>query len=110
MSHTNIIRLVFCLCAAALLVGALLPGKTSAQQFLGKARQACTGTVTVTTPERPVLIQPFQALRVNVGSPNVIISCNDQQPVTLKCPDKTNQVLIDRTQGANIYSIICLRN
>lgn len=110
ISHSNIIRIVFCLGAVTLLAGAMLPSKSSAQQFLGKARQACTGIVTVATPERPVLIQPFQALTVNVGSPEVIISCQDQQPITLQCPDKTNQVLIDRTQGPNIYSIICLRN
>lgn len=96
--------------AAALGVCVMTSGGVSAQQFLGKARQACTGFVTIATPQEPVSIPPFQALKVNVGGNEINISCQGGPPLTIECPSTTNEVLIDRTQGANVYSIVCLRN
>ena len=94
----------------ALALGALSVGEASAQQFLGKARQACRGILSVETPQQPVVVQPFRAMTIDVAAPQIKITCQDQTPITVECPSGTNRVLIDRTQGSNIYSIICLRN
>jgi hypothetical protein len=107
-------RAVFRLCGflaltAALLLGAWPSAPSRAQQYLGKARQNCVGLVTVASPSKSVNVPPFQAITVDVGSEQVAVSCQGQQPVTVQCPQSTNRVLIDRSQGSNIYSIICLK-
>jgi hypothetical protein len=101
---------LFLLFGAALLVGSQLPSGALAQQYLGKARQNCVGVVGVKTPRSVVNVQPFQAVTAETESDQVTVSCEgEQQPVTIKCPDATDRVVIDRTQGSKIYSIICLK-
>jgi hypothetical protein len=98
-----------CLVATALLFASLASGGTGAQEYLGKARQNCIGNVVVKAQGKAVNVAPFQAVTADIGSDQVTVSCQDQPPVTVQCPSATNRVLIDRTQGSNIYSIICLK-
>jgi hypothetical protein len=85
-------------------------GTASAQQYLGNARQRCSGPVTVTTPSGTLQIRPFEARSAEVGNAKVQWQCPDQpQPGEIQCPPNTNKVLIDRSQGGSIFSIICLQ-
>lgn len=94
---------VFALC--------LLPfGQADAQQYLGNARQRCQGVVTVTTPGGSLQVRPFEARSADIGNAAVQWQCPDQpQPGQIQCPPGTNKVLIDRSQGGSIFSIICLQ-
>jgi hypothetical protein len=97
------------LSVAILLFALLGSGSAGAQQYLGKARQNCVGNVVVKSQSKTVNVPPFQAITVDIGSEQVSVSCQDQAPVNVQCPQATNRILIDRTQGSNIYSIICLK-
>ena len=96
-------------CAA--LVLCLAPfSEASAQQYLGNARQRCQGVVTVTTPGGALQVRPFEARSAEVSNSAVQWQCPDQpQPNQIQCPPNTNKVLIDRSQGGSIFSIICLQ-
>jgi hypothetical protein len=96
-------------CGALMMV--LLPGDSAAaQQYLGNARQRCQGPVTVTTAGGSLQVRPFEARSAEVSTSNVQWQCPDQpQPGQIQCPPNTNKVLIDRSQGGSIFSIICLQ-
>ena len=82
----------------------------SAQQYLGNARQRCQGPITVTTPGGALQVRPFEARSAEVNNSSVRWQCPDQpQPAEIQCPPNTNKVLIDRSQGGSIFSIICLQ-
>lgn len=96
--------------ATLLLVGLLPPGSATAQQYLGNARQRCQGAVTVTTPTGTLQVRPFEARSAELTDSVVRWQCPDQpQPAEFACPANTNKVLIDRSQGGSIFSIICLQ-
>jgi hypothetical protein len=81
-----------------------------AQQYLGNARQRCQGPVTVTTPGGALQVRPFEARSAEVNNSSVHWQCSDQpQPAEIQCPPNTNKVLVDRSQGGSIFSIICLQ-
>ena len=80
----------------------------SAQQFLGNARQKCSGEVTVATPDNSMKIRQFEARSAEIGEPAVKWQCQDQPQVDIECPANTNKVLVDRSQGGSVFSIICL--
>jgi hypothetical protein len=87
----------------------LLPAEApSAQQFLGNARQKCTGEVSVTTSDNSMKIRQFEARSAEIGEPAVKWECQDQPQVDIECPPNTNKVLVDRSQGGSVFSIICL--
>ena len=84
--------------------------EASAQQYLGNARQRCQGPVTVTTSGGTLQVRPFEARSAEVSGSNVRWQCAEQpQPGEIQCPPNTNKVLIDRSQGGSIFSIICLQ-
>jgi hypothetical protein len=94
-------------CAAAALT--VLTQASSAQQYLGNARQRCQGPVSVTTSGGSLQVRPFEARSAEVGGSSVRWQCPDQQQSgEVPCPDGTNKVLVDRSQGGSIFSIICL--
>ena len=105
----RISRLFLFHCSALLVF--LLPLDTlSAQQYLGNARQRCQGAVTVTTPGGALQVRPFEARSAEVSNSTVRWQCLDQpQPSEIQCPPNTNKVLVDRSQGGSIFSIICLQ-
>ena len=96
-------------CSALLLI--FLPLSTlSAQQYLGNARQRCQGPVTVTTSGGALQVRPFEARSAEVSNSTVRWQCLDQQQGSeIQCPPNTNKVLVDRSQGGSIFSIICLQ-
>jgi len=103
----NIFRSIGLLSAAALLY--LLPMQYgSAQQFLGYARQKCDGEVTITTTEESLNVAQFEARAGRLDRPAVKWRCREEPQVEIECPDNTNEVLIDRSQGGSVFSIICL--
>jgi hypothetical protein len=100
-------RLFLFHCSALLVF--LLPWDTlSAQQYLGNARQRCQGPVTVTTQRGALQVRPFEARSAEVNNSTVRWQCVDQSS-EIQCPPNTNQVLVDRSQGGSIFSIICLQ-
>lgn len=101
----------FYLCIV-LAVWAISPAEVSAQSFLGKARQACDGVLNVTPPQQETIaVNPFQSLTVDTLTASIELKCEtDVKSTNIQCPPDTNRIVIDRTQGPNIYSIICLRN
>jgi hypothetical protein len=101
---------LFLALSCALLLSALLPQTGTAQQYLGNARQRCQGPVTVTTSGGALQVRPFEARSAEVGGAAVRWQCPDQQQAgEVPCPAGTNKVLIDRSQGGSIFSIICLQ-
>jgi hypothetical protein len=93
---------------AALLLFLLSPNIGSAQQYLGNARQKCTDAVTVTAPGMSMQVRPFESRSVEVRSVTLNVQCGGQsQPV--QCPSNTNKVLVDRSQGGSVFSIVCLQ-
>ena len=101
---------VFSLVCAAMAVLVLSGDGASAQQYLGNARQRCQGPVTVTTSGGALQVRPFEARSAEVSTSNVQWQCPDQpQPGQIQCPANTNKVLVDRSQGGSIFSIICLQ-
>jgi hypothetical protein len=106
---TRIPSLSLLSCAAVLLV-LLPPPIASAQQYLGNARQRCQGSVTITTPGGTLQVRPFEARSAEVNNSTVRWQCTDQQQAAdIQCPPHTNKVLVDRSQGGSIFSIICLQ-
>ena len=94
--------------SAALLLFLLSPNIASAQQYLGNARQKCAEPVTVTAQGMSVDVRPFESRSVDVNSPTLNVQCGGQrQPV--QCPANTNKVLVDRSQGGSVFSIVCLQ-
>ena len=104
---TDLQRSIFIACAA-LLLQMTTAGSVSAQQYLGNARQKCTEPVTVTAQGMSVQVRPFESRSVEVGSVTLNVQCAGQsQPV--QCPGNTNKILVDRSQGGSVFSIVCLR-
>ena len=100
---------VFSLVCAAMAVLVLSGGSATAQQYLGNARQRCQGPVTVTTSGGALQVRPFEARSAEVNTANVQWQCPDQpQPGQIQCPANTNKVLVDRSQGGNTFSVVCL--
>jgi hypothetical protein len=94
---------------AAMTMVLLLGDGAAAQQYLGNARQRCQGPLTVTTTGGALQVRPFEARSAEVGNATVQWQCPGQQPGQIECPANTNKVLIDRSQGGSIFSIICLQ-
>jgi hypothetical protein len=94
--------------AFAALLWLLSASTAPAQQFLGNARQKCAGEVTVATPDTSMKIRQFEARSAEIGEPAVKWQCQDQPQVDIECPANTNKVLVDRSQGGSVFSIICL--
>ena len=102
-------RAVFLL-SCAMVLSVMLAGESSAQQYLGNERQKCPGAVTVTAPGGALEVRPFESRSVDLGDATVAWQCQDQQASNTRCPDNTNKVLIDRSQGGSTFSIICLHD
>lgn len=97
----------FCATVAAL---SLVSDDTRAQQYLGNARQRCQGAVTVMSAGGAVQVRPFEARSAELADSTVRWQCPDQpQAAEIQCPPNTNRVLVDRSQGGSIFSIICLQ-
>ena len=99
----------FLFCGCALLLWLAVPATPSAQQYLGNARQRCSGPVTVTTPGGALQVRPFEARSAEIGDAKVRWQCPEQEASEIECPPGTNKVLVDRSQGGSIFSIICLQ-
>jgi hypothetical protein len=98
------------LSGAALILSVLPLDASSAQQYLGNVRQRCQGAVTVTTEGGSLQVRQFEARSAEVNSANVKWQCPDQpQPAEVQCPPNTNRVLVDRSQGGSVFSIVCLQ-
>jgi hypothetical protein len=93
---------------AALLLYLLNPGIGSAQQYLGNARQKCPEAVTVTAPGMSMDVRPFESRSVEVKGTTLNVQCGGQRQ-TVQCPANTNKVLVDRSQGGSVFSIVCLQ-
>lgn len=93
---------------AALLLYLLSPGIGSAQQYLGNARQKCPEAVTVTAPGMSMDVRPFESRSVEVKGSTLNVQCGGQRQ-TVQCPANTNKVLVDRSQGGSVFSIVCLQ-
>ncbi len=93
---------------AALLLYLLTPGIGSAQQYLGNARQKCPEAVTVTAPGMSMDVRPFESRSVEVKGTTLNVQCGGQRQ-TVQCPANTNKVLVDRSQGGSVFSIVCLQ-
>jgi len=93
---------------AALLLYLLSPGTGSAQQYLGNARQKCPEAVTVTAPGMSMDVRPFESRSVEVKGTTLNVQCGGQRQ-TVQCPANTNKVLVDRSQGGSVFSIVCLQ-
>jgi predicted NUDIX family NTP pyrophosphohydrolase len=81
---------------------------SQAQQFMGNARQKCAGVVTVKTSGATLTVRQFEARSAELSDPKVSWQCENQPQVDIQCPANTNRVLIDRSQGGTIFSIVCL--
>jgi hypothetical protein len=99
-------RSIFVACAALLLY-LLIPDTGSAQRYLGNARQKCAGQVTVTGVPAPV--RPFESRSAEVTVTTISWQCAGQPQPDIQCPANTNRILIDRSQGGSVFSIICLQ-
>jgi hypothetical protein len=100
---------LFLFCGSGLMLLLLVPGQLAAQQYLGNARQRCQGAVTVTTAGGALQVRPFEARSAELGNATVRWECPGQPASEIQCPPNTNKVLIDRSQGGSIFSIICLQ-
>lgn len=93
----------------ALLLSLLVPGTGHAQRYLGHARQKCADHVTVTTPGMTAQVRPFESRSADVTSSTLSWQCGGQPQPDINCPANTTRILIDRSQGGSIFSIICLQ-
>ena len=105
---TTLHRLIFAACAALLLY-LVTPDTGAAQQYLGNARQRCAEQVTVTAPGMTAQVRPFESRSAEVNSSTISWQCGGQPRPDIKCPANTNRILIDRSQGGSVFSIICLQ-
>jgi hypothetical protein len=98
-------------CYSALILCAVLlaPGTAEAQQYLANARQKCADQVTVTAPGVSAQVRPFESRSADVTSPTLSWQCGGQPQPEIKCPANTNRILIDRSQGGSVFSIVCLQ-
>ncbi len=96
------------LACAALLIFLLSPSIGSAQQYLGNARQKCPDPVTVTAQGMSMDVRPFESRSVEVGSSALNVQCGGQRQA-VQCPANTNKILVDRSQGGSVFSIVCLQ-
>ncbi len=87
----------------------LLPGAGSAQQYLGNARQKCSEQVTVTAPGLSIAVRQFESRSADVSSTKIGVQCGSQRLSDVDCPANTNKILVDRSQGGSVFSIICLQ-
>jgi hypothetical protein len=101
-------RSIFAGCAALLLY-LLIPDTGSAQQYVGNAKRKCAGNLTVTAPGMSAQVRPFETRSADVTSSTLSWQCDGQPQQEINCPANTNRILIDRSQGGNFFSIICLR-
>ena len=90
------------------LAGFLLAEAGHAQQYLGNSRQKCSGQVTVQTQGATLRVRQFEARSAELRDAKVSWQCQDQPQVDIQCPPNTNKVLIDRSQGGNVFSVVCL--
>ena len=102
-------RSIFAGCAA--LPAVLLTLDTgSAQQYLDTKRQRCPDQAKVMTRGLSAPVGSFEARSADVQTPSVNVECEGQpQPQPVECPAGTNRILIDRSQGGGVFSIICLK-
>jgi len=105
---TGLHRSIFVACAALLLY-LVTPDTGAAQQYLGNARQKCAEQVTVTAAGVSVEVRPFESRSVEVRGTTMSVQCGGQRQADVQCPTNTNKVLVDRSQGGSVFSIICLR-
>lgn len=97
-------------CYFALILCAFLTSTTAgAQQYLANARQKCADQVTVTAPGMSAQVRPFESRSADVTSPTLSWQCGGQPQPDIKCPANTNRILIDRSQGGSVFSIVCLQ-
>ena len=95
-------------CIAFAVLLSIAAQSSQAQQFMGNARQKCAGVVTVKTSGATLTVRQFEARSADLSDPKVSWQCEDQPQVDIQCPANTNKVLIDRSQGGTIFSIVCL--
>jgi hypothetical protein len=93
----------------ALLFCLLVPHTGSAQQYLGNARQKCPEPVTVTAQGTSMQVRQFESRSVEVRTTTLNVQCGGRPLPDVQCPANTNKVLIDRSQGGSVFSIICLQ-
>jgi hypothetical protein len=98
-------------CYSALILGAWLlgSGTAGAQQYLANARQKCADQVTVTAPGMSAQVRPFESRSADVTSPTLSWQCGGQPQPDIQCPANTNRILIDRSQGGSVFSVVCLQ-
>jgi len=98
------------MCYSVLILAWLLaPGTADAQQYLANARQKCADQVTVTAPGMSAQVRPFESRSADVTSPILSWQCGSQPQPDIKCPPNTNRILIDRSQGGSVFSVVCLQ-
>jgi hypothetical protein len=91
-----------------LAVFGLLAQGAGAQQYLGNSRQKCAGQVTVQTQRSALKVRQFEARSAELNDEKVTWQCQDEPPAEIQCPPNTNKVLVDRSQGGNTFSVVCL--
>jgi hypothetical protein len=96
-------------CCSVLLLYFLTPEDGAAQRYLGNARQRCADQVTVTTPGMTAQVRPFESRSADVTTSKLSWQCGGQPQPDIDCPANTTRILIDRSQGGSVFSIICLR-
>lgn len=77
------------------------------QKLLAFSRVRCDGDVTVDRTD--LLVKPFEARAAKVDNRTVDWKCKGREMTPVNCPKKTGKVLIDRAQGGDTVSIICLK-
>jgi hypothetical protein len=78
-----------------------------AQQFRGFGRSICDQDVTI--EGTPLTVRAFESRSSNIGNPTIRWKCGAAQRPDVQCPPNTNKVLVDRSQGGRVVSIICLQ-
>jgi hypothetical protein len=101
-------RSVFAVCTT-LTLSVLMPDPGFAQRYLETKRQKCPDRAKVTTPGLPAPVGAYEARSADVTTPSVTLQCEGQPQQPVECPPGTNRILIDRSQGGGVFSIICLR-
>lgn len=103
---SSVSRLVGLLAAVAL--SGLVAAEAGSQQYLGNSRQKCAGQVTVQTQNNSLKVRQFEARSADLKDEKVTWQCQDQPQAEIQCPPNTNKVLVDRSQGGNTFSVVCL--
>jgi hypothetical protein len=108
-------RCVSAVSLAYVFVVGLVPSQpVSAQAFLGTYRQTCLQQVTILNAQSKsgqveVEVQPFSAVPVPVADGVVKWRCGSVEMDPVRCPARTNLIMVDRSQGPQLFLILCLR-